>query len=138
MVVLPVVSIAVEWGGAASGVALVVKWFVFWAVGARLAIAGVRQIVKPGLTAKLLGIESRDADVVVRELGFANVSFGVLGIATLFAPGWLRGAALAGAIFYLLAGVQHARVRHRDRDETVAMLSDLGIAIVLGVALALS
>jgi hypothetical protein len=49
MVVFPIASVAIEallhqgsdlW-------MLVGKWFVFWAVGVRLMLAGVRQIAKP-------------------------------------------------------------------------------------------
>ena len=42
-------------------------------------------------------------------------------------------------LFYAAAGVEHIRATHRSRNETLAMASDLGIAVVLlayaGIAL---
>lgn len=135
MLVMPLSSVAIESGSSAGLVALLLKWFVFWGVGVRLAVAGLRQTVKPALTAELLGIKSSDANFVIRELGFANLAIGSLGIASLSAPAWLHGAALAGAIFYALVGIQHVLAPHRTRDENVAMVSDLAIAIVLAALL---
>ena len=54
MLVLPAARVIVEalWFGSAADVMLLVgKWFVFWAVGVRLFIAGVRQ-AQPQFTAK--------------------------------------------------------------------------------------
>ena len=134
MLGLPVLSIVSD-AGAATAVALmplVGKWFVFWAVGVRLSLAGLRQIVQPRYTAKqILGIEGDDVLLVVRELGFANLSIGVLGLASLMAAAWVVPAALAGGLFYGLAGVNHARQPHRNRLENVAMVSDLFAATVL-------
>lgn len=50
------------------------KWFVFWGVGARLFLAGLRQMIQPEYTAKtLLGIHDPESLIVVRELGFATL-----------------------------------------------------------------
>lgn len=38
--------------GAAPFMALIGKWFVFWAAGIRLVLAGVRQLVQPEFTAQ--------------------------------------------------------------------------------------
>lgn len=116
----------------ASIVPVVAKWSVFWMVGVRLLMAGLRQIVQPGFTAKtILGIEGDDALLLVRELGFGNTAFGVLGIATLFVPGWTLAAALAGGLFYGLAGINHVVQPHRNTLENTAMTSDLFAAVVL-------
>ena len=69
--------------------------------------------------------------VVVRELGFGNLAIGTLGIASIAVPSWQLAAALVGGIFYALAGVAHIWQPHRNRLETVAMLSDLFAAAVL-------
>ncbi len=41
----------------ASYLSIVAKWYVFWAVGARLSFAGLRQIIQPRYTAEtILGV----------------------------------------------------------------------------------
>ncbi|MGO9833703.1 MAG: hypothetical protein ACLP1X_05760 [Polyangiaceae bacterium] len=80
MGVLPVVSILVDWLLAGS-VGLwdpAFRWFVFWGVGVRLLLAGVRQVVQPSFTAReILHLAGPDAEVVVHELGFANFCLGL-------------------------------------------------------------
>lgn len=142
MFALPAACIAFEClsGRAAFGAALVLEWYVFWAVGWRLFLAGLRQIIQPAYTARqIFGHTGDESSVVVRELGFANVSIGILGLASLFLPAWRLPAALAAGIFYALAGVSHLFRPHRNRLEDVAMASDLFAAVVLlaGFALAL-
>jgi hypothetical protein len=134
MFIFPLISVVAE-GVAQDGtlwLLLLTKWYVFWAVGMRLSLAGLRQMIQPKYTAKeILGIEGDDVLLVVRELGFANVSLGALGLSSLVEPKWVLGAALAGGLFYLLAGVNHALQTHRNRLENVAMVSDL----IVGAAL---
>lgn len=134
MFAFPLISIGVESSltGAHVGAALIGKWFVFWAVGWRLLLAGTRQIVQPAYTARvILGFKSDESLLLVRELGFANVALGLVGIVSLFVPSWQIAAALAGGVFYGLAGINHARQPHRNRMENVAMTSDLFASIVL-------
>jgi len=51
MFVLPLASIAIEAAiHQASMLWLIGKWFVFWGVGARLLLAGVRQYFQPAFT----------------------------------------------------------------------------------------
>ena len=56
MLVLPLVSIAIDFGShpGALAVVLVGRWFVFWGVGVRLGLAGMRQLFRPSFTAKEL------------------------------------------------------------------------------------
>jgi hypothetical protein len=136
MFVLPVASVGIDVlaAGTHLSIALIGKWFVFWSVGWRLLLAGVKQIAQPAYTAReILGLKSDEALILVRELGFANVAMGALGIASLFVAPWQRGAALVGAVFYGLAGVNHVRQPHRNRMENMALVSDLFIAAVLSV-----
>ena len=137
MLVLPLASVAGELlaqGPGAGLVQIVTRWFVFWGVGARLFIAGLRQILQPRFTAHtILGLKSEESFVVVRELGFANVALGAVGLASLMAREWVLAAALSGAIFYSLAGLNHARQPVHGLHERVAMVSDL----LLGALLAL-
>lgn len=134
MLVLPVISIGVEafsMAGADPWV-LALKWFVFWGVGARLLVAGVRQILRPAFTAKdIFDIDDPNAGKIVQELGFWNVSGGLIALLSLFWPGWAIPAAIAGGLFYGLAGWQHWRNGHRTGNENLAMVSDLLIFALL-------
>ncbi len=136
ILVLPIASIAVEvvHVGTAFSATVVAKWFVFWAVGWRLFLAGVRQTLQPSFTAReILGLKGEESFVVVRELGFANISLGLLGLLSLIVPAWQSAAALTGGVFYGLAGVMHIRQAHRNGLENVAMVSDLfACAMLLG------
>jgi hypothetical protein len=113
---------------------LTAKWYVFWAVGVRLSLAGVRQIFQPRYTAEtILGIKSADSLFVVRELGFANLAMGSAGLGSLFAPSWLSPVAMLGAIFYGLAGINHCFHQHRNNLQNLALVSDLFAAAVLAI-----
>ncbi|MDO8335284.1 MAG: hypothetical protein Q7T74_00685 [Candidatus Saccharibacteria bacterium] len=138
MLVLPVLSIVIEsaMGGQAISLALAGKWFVFWAIGIRLLTAGVRQAAKPGLTAEgILGVKDKASWIVVRELGFANISIGLAGIISLWQAGWRPAAAFVGGLFLLLDGILHTQSKKRNFEENVAMYSDLAIGIVMAVYL---
>lgn len=134
MGLLPLGSIAAEWALVPDPSLLLLtgKWFVFWAVGVRLTFAGLRQVAAPDFTARdIFRIEAPEALPLVRELGFANLAAGVVGMASLAWPGFVLPAAIWGAIFLGAAGVMHARRRGRSLNETMAMVSDLFVALVL-------
>lgn len=120
--------------GAVSSLFIIAKWYVFWAVGVRLSLAGVRQIIQPRYTAEtIFGRSGADALFFVRELGFANAAMGSVGLASLLAPSWVTAAAIMGAIFYGLAGINHAMHRGRNKLQTLAMATDLFAALVLAI-----
>jgi hypothetical protein len=134
MVVFPLVSIAVDASirHAHRDLLLIGKWFVFWAVGVRLLLAGLRQVVQPQYTAKtILGIEGNGALLVIRELGFANAAIGAVGIMSILITGWAVAGGFAGGILYGLVGANHAMQVHRNRLQSLAMASDLFAAAVL-------
>ena len=134
MLVLPLLCIAVEslFLGAPLDAALVATWFAFWAVGWRLLLAGCKQIAQPRYTAReILGLKSDESLILVRELGFANVALGLLGVLSLWLPAWRFAGAFAGGVFYGLAGGMHVLRDHRNCLENVAMVSDLGASLVL-------
>jgi hypothetical protein len=133
MFALPLGSIGLELHfGAADWLGLIGKWFVFWGVGVRLLIAGLRQYLQPGFTSRdIMGIDSPAAYLLVRELGGANLASGVVGLASLAMPSFVPPAALAAGIFYAVAGIEHVRSKHRGTNETIALVSDLFIAVVL-------
>jgi hypothetical protein len=135
LLILPVSSLVIErylFNGNSALPLLAGKWFVFWGVGLRLAVAGVRQILNPKFTAEtILGIKSSESWIVVRELGFANLAIGAVGLGSILARGWLTPAAVAGGVFYGLAGINHLVSKNRNRLQNVAMVSDLFICGVL-------
>jgi hypothetical protein len=141
MLVVPLISIVAQIVSAdhsalsaASTLVVVAKWYVFWAVGVRLSLAGLRQIIQPRYTAEtILGIKSAESLFFVRELGFANVSMGSIGALSLIRPTWVPAAALLGALYYGLAGVSHCFHHNRNRLENVALVSDLFAALVLAI-----
>lgn len=136
MLIAPLASILVEAlvaGGPLAG--LVLKWFVFWGIGARLGLAGLKQVTQPAFTAQtIFEIADPKAQVIVQELGFANLAFGLMGLLSLAFPAFLQPAAVGGGLFYLLAGVKHALRAEKNRTETIAMVSDLGLVAVLAGA----
>ncbi|MFG1403255.1 hypothetical protein [Xanthobacter sediminis] len=132
MAVLPLLSIGAELalhGGAP--LVLAAKWFTFWGVGVRIMLAAVKQMTQPEFTARILHIDDPRAHIVVRELGFANAAIALLALLSLPWPSFLVPAALAGAVFLGLAGIQHALQKARGGKETIAMVSDFGLAAVL-------
>lgn len=134
MGVLPVASILTDLSSTpdASLLALTGKWFVFWASGVRLLTAGLSQILRPAFTAEhIFGIRDPDAGKIVTELGFANVSVGLISVLSLKFPTWTLPAAICSGLFYGLAGAKHIFNGHRNRTENIAMVSDLFIFAVL-------
>jgi hypothetical protein len=134
-VVLPVLSIIIEFaisGGSADLIALVGKWFLFWAVGVRLFTAGLSQVFRPSFTVEnILGSDNVGAVQIVKELSFANIGFGLLGLIAPWVAGWGVPAAIAPAIFLGLAGIVHVAKKDKNTKEWVATLTDLFVAAVL-------
>ena len=135
MFVLPIGSILFELFASNSSqtvISLMGKWFVLWAVGARLLLAGLRQAVQPRFTAEtIFGTKGEETLQVVQELGFANISIGVIGILSILTSVWVMPAAIAGCLFYGLAGIRHAVADKRNMLENTAMISDLFLFAVL-------
>lgn len=110
------------------------KWFIFSAVGLRLFIAGVRQVTKPAFTAKeIFHIENPDSFPIVRELGFANLCFGLVGMISLFRADWRNVSAFASGLYYCLAGLLHIIKKPASANEKLALWSDIIIFLVLAV-----
>jgi len=133
MGVLPLGSMLVEHAaGNADWLALVGRWFVFWAGGVRLLLAGGRQVLNPAFTAKtIFEIADPDAGRIVTELGFANLAMGLVSAASIVRPGWVLPAAIVTGLYYGFAGVRHLFNTHRNRIENWATASDLWVFVVL-------
>jgi hypothetical protein len=133
--IFPVASVTIETlrsGEPMSLMFLIGKWFVFWAVGVRLFIAGARQVVQPKFTAEeIFGIRDGGSFAIVREVGFANLSMGLLGMCSIVRPEWIVPAAIVGGLYYGLAGTGHIFHSNKNAKEYVAMISDGFIFLVL-------
>jgi len=140
MLVCPAVSVGLEGcmsHHTADIFALTAKWFVFWAVGIRTFTAGLRQAMQPGFTAnEIFRIEGTDSHPIVREVGFGNLAIGTLGIGSLYRPGWLIPAAVAGGLYYGLAGLLHLFRKGKNAMEQTAMISDAYAFLVLTAVVA--
>ncbi|TGD58146.1 DUF6790 family protein [Flavobacterium humi] len=109
------------------------KWFIFFAVGFRLFIAGIKQIKDPGFTAKhIFQIQTEESFPIVRELGFANLCFGLIGIVSLFLPQWRIVSAFGSGLYYGIAGLQHLIKKPAGTNEKFALATDL---IIFGILL---
>jgi hypothetical protein len=137
LLILPAGCIIAEalWQGSSADLLLLVgKWLVFWAVGARLFLAGVRQVLRPQFTAEhIFAIKDGAALPIVREVGFGNLAMGALGLATLAVPAWMTPAAIVGGLYYGLAGAGHLLRGERNFAGQAAMISDFLVFAVLAV-----
>ncbi|MBX3257842.1 MAG: hypothetical protein KF862_27175 [Chitinophagaceae bacterium] len=108
------------------------KWFIFSAVGLRLLLAGIRQVKNPEFTAKqIFHLDSPDSFPILRELGFANICFGLVGIVSLFRPEWRVVSAFASGLYYSIAGIQHGLQKKSGINEKFALWTDLIIFVLL-------
>ena len=135
MLVFPMASILIERFGFRSVteiVPLVGKWFVFWVIGIRLFAAGLSQVLRPQFTAeKILAIKGNHQSIIVQELGFANLSIGILGISTIWNGTWILPAAIVGCLFIGFTGIRHIFSKTRNLLENSAMISNLVIFVIL-------
>ena len=139
MLVFPLASIGIETLVLHGSLALMIvlaKWFVFWAIGVRLFTAGLRQAIDPGFTAKkIFEFKTSEPVMIIRELGFANIALGTAALLSMLNPAWLIPAAIAGCLFYGLAGFNHLRKSQRNSTENLATFSDLFVFAILLVCL---
>lgn len=111
---------------------LSLKWFVFSGVGLRLGSSGIKQIVDPCFTATtIFGIKDEKAYVLVKEIGFANVSFSLIALLSIVFAAFRIPAAITGGTYFLLAGLLHVFKEKESEEEVFAMVSDLSIATIL-------
>jgi len=133
MFLLPILSVAIDLEAHSAPVMLLIgKWFVFWAVGVRLVMAGLRQLLQPEFTAReIFHMKGDEALTLVRELGVSNFAVGVVGLAAVAVPTFVLPSAITAGVFYGVAGARHVVETGRSRNETVAMVSDLFVFAVL-------
>ncbi|HUB60561.1 MAG TPA: DUF6790 family protein [Puia sp.] len=140
MLILPILSMVLEATIRKSPLStdLSAKYFIGWAIGVRLLIAGLRQSIRPQFTAEqIFNIrDSRDSLPFIRELGFANICMGLLGFVSFFNQEWRMPAAVAGGLYFGLAGFLHAFRKAATFNELIAKISDLfifGVAVLYAV-----
>lgn len=136
MVVLPLASITYEHliSPADPLIELAGRWFVFWGAGVRLALAALRQIFQPAFTSRqIFRIDNDHASIIVRELGIANFATAVVSLLSLSFPTFILPAAISSGLFYSGAGIGHMTAHSRTAKETIAMVSDLWLAAILGI-----
>jgi hypothetical protein len=135
LLVCPLASVAIEafrFHESVTSLALIGRWWTFWAVGVRLFVAGIRQVVQPRFTAaEIFEIHDPSALPIVREIGFGNLSMGTLGICSIFRPDWVVPAAIVGSLYYGLAGLGHLREKNKNAKRYTAMASDWFAAGIL-------
>ena len=135
--ILPVLSVFIECFADKTenmSLALAGKWFIFYAVGVRLTMAGMVQVMKPSFTAKeIFHIEGESAFPVVRELGFANICFGLTGLVSLFLPQWRIVSAFGSGLYYGIAALNHIIKKPAGANEVVALVSDIFVFLVLAI-----
>jgi hypothetical protein len=108
------------------------KWFIFSAVGLRLLIAGIKQTTDPAFTAKeIFHLDNPESFPIVRELGFANFCFGLIGIVSLFLPQWRIVSAFGSGLYYGIAGLQHFLKKPVGTNEKFAFVTDIIIFLLL-------
>jgi hypothetical protein len=132
--ILPLASIFIDhvMNQVAIDPALVGKWVLFFSVGVRVFIAGLVQVVSPGFTAtKIFRFRHKESYPVIRELGFGNISLGVIGMLSLAKVEWRGITSIAAGIFFGLAGVQHLLRKPDSFNEIVAMITDQLVFVIM-------
>jgi hypothetical protein len=120
-------------------ISLMGKWFIFWAIGVRLLIAGIKQATNPAFTAAgIFHLKDPESEVVVRELGYANICLGLVGVVSVFIPHWRIVSACSGGLYMGIAGMNHIIKKPAGANEVVAMISDIFIALISVVWIILS
>ena len=95
-------------------------------------MAGSKQITNPTFTLReIFEISSIESLPIVRELGFANLCSGLIGIISLFVPPWRIVSAFGSGLYYGLAGVQHFIKKPVGPNEKFALYTDILISIFL-------
>lgn len=124
ILVLPLLSIVIEFllTKATLDPGLIGKWFIFWSIGIRLFFTGIYQIINPEFKVSSKVITTgKENLLVIRELGLANISIGLIGIISVFNNEWRQVAAIAGVVFFGLTGIQHFLQKPGTNNEMVVM-----------------
>jgi hypothetical protein len=112
------------------------KWLIFWGVGIRLFTAGLKQASTPEhMAIQILKLRTRESFVVIRELGFAKIALGIMGILSVLNDNWRMLAAIASMIFFGFSALQHSIRKPGCSKECIALLYDAFITVCLAIYL---
>ena len=132
--VLPVLSFSIEElvsKNEINDLASIGKWFIFYTAGIRLFIAGIKQITNPAFTAKaIFHFTGTESFAIIKELGFANVCAGLVGIISLFIPAWRIVSAFSSGLYYGFAGFGHLAKKSASTNERFALITDIIVFVL--------
>ena len=132
--ILPFLSIALEELTKESTTSwqLIGKWFIFWTLGIRLFTIGIRQASDPASEAvKIFNLKSKNAYTIIRRLGFANMSLGIMGILSLINNNWRQIGAISGISFFGFAVLNDISQKVKARNEIITMISDTLTSVIM-------
>lgn len=108
------------------------KWFVFWAFGFRLFTTGIKQASDPASEAvKTFKLNGKNVYVIIRQLGFANISLGILGILSLINNQWRQIGAISGISFFGFAVLNDISQKVKERGDIITMIWDTITSLVM-------
>jgi hypothetical protein len=138
IVLLPVLSIICEFKIEHSAInwELTGKWFIFWAIGMRLFLSGIRQASSPEFTVtKIFRVRNRETFILNRRLGFASIALGIMGILSVINDEWRMIAAITSGVFFGLSVIQDATGKIVNLVEISVLIFDVLTFCVLGLFL---
>jgi hypothetical protein len=114
---------------------VVTKWLVFWSLGVGGIVAGLMQSINPSYTANFLDVVVNDM-IIIKELGYANFSMGLLAILSVKYSNYRKPAALVMGMFLLGCTVNHfTRLEIINFEEMVSTFDNIWTIIVAGMVL---
>jgi hypothetical protein len=106
------------------------KWFIFWSLGIRLVIAGLMQLVNPAYTNNLLQLGLSDF-IIIRELGLANLSIGLLCTISFIKKSLQGYVCLYMFIYFTGASILHIlRIGSINFDEFITLITNVILVII--------
>lgn len=100
------------------------KWLAFFIMGVAPLVAGLMQGFNPAFTASMLQVPD-ESFVVIRELGYAAIGTGLIGILSIKFENWRIPVAVSRGTFILLCTLLHiGRMEILNTAEVYALISD--------------
>jgi len=123
--VLPLLSAGVEHyiDHSLQTIQMIGKWFVFWTTGIYLFASGVRQASNPEFTGmSIFRLSSRESYVMMKQLGFANMALGAMGILSVINDQWRVIAAITGGLYFGLGSSLYLFSAPAGKNQLVTQL----------------